>query len=84
MKLACVIHRYGPQVAGGSEAHCRAIALRLAQRHDVTILTSCATDYVTWRNAVPRGESRDGRVRVLRFPVDRPRPMNQTPACEHI
>ena len=77
MKLACVIHRYGPQVAGGSEAHCRAIALRLAERHDVTVLTSCATDYVTWRNAVPRGEFRDGRIRVLRFPVDRPRPMGR-------
>ena len=77
MTLACVIHRYGPQVAGGSEAHCRAIAQRLAERHDVTVLTSCATDYVTWRNALPRGESRDGGVKVLRFPVDRPRPMNR-------
>lgn len=77
MKLACVIHRYGPQVAGGSEAHCRSIAQRLAERHDVTVLTSCATDYVTWRNAVPRGESRDRGVRVLRFPVDRPRPMGR-------
>jgi glycosyltransferase involved in cell wall biosynthesis len=77
MKLACVIHRYGPQVAGGSEAHCRAIALRLAERHDVTVLTSCATDYVTWQNAVPRGESRDRGVCVLRFPVDRPRRMGR-------
>lgn len=75
MKIACVIHRYGPQVAGGSEAHCRAIARRLAERHDVTVLTSCATDYVTWRNALARGESQDGAVRVIRFPVDHQRPM---------
>jgi glycosyltransferase involved in cell wall biosynthesis len=77
MKLACVVHRYGPQTVGGSEAHCRAIAHRLAERHEVTVLTSCATDYVTWRNELPAGESRDGPVRVLRFPVDRPRHLNR-------
>ena len=77
MKLACVIHRYGPQATGGSEAHCRAIATRLAERHDVTVLTSCATDYVTWRNVVRPGESSDGKVRVIRFPVDRPRDLNR-------
>ena len=33
MKLACVIHRYGAELAGGSEAHCRAIAHQLAARH---------------------------------------------------
>jgi glycosyltransferase involved in cell wall biosynthesis len=77
MKLACVIHRYGPQATGGSEAHCRAIALRLAPRHDVTVLTSCATDYVTWRNVLSPGESSDGSVRVVRFRVDRPRDLNR-------
>jgi len=77
MKLACVVHRYGPQSAGGSEAHCRAIAQRLAVHHDVDVLTSCAVDYVTWRNVLPAGESRDGRVRVVRFPVDRPRHLNR-------
>jgi glycosyltransferase involved in cell wall biosynthesis len=78
MKLACVIHRFGPQMTGGSEAHCRAIALQLAaQGHDVEILTSCATDYVTWANALPAGESQDGPLRVMRFPVSRPRHLNQ-------
>lgn len=77
MKLACVIHRYGAQVTGGSEAHCRAVASRLAHRHDVTVLTSCATDYVTWQNALPAGESQDGPVRVMRFRVDRPRDLNR-------
>jgi glycosyltransferase involved in cell wall biosynthesis len=77
MKLACVVHRYGPEATGGSEAHCRAIAQRLAERHEVTVLTSCATDYVTWRNVLPPGESRDGAVRVLRFPVDHPRRLNR-------
>lgn len=73
MKLACVIHRYGAEIAGGSEAHCRAIAERLSARHDVTVLTSCAQDHLTWRNFYPAGETRVGPVRVLRFPVARTR-----------
>jgi hypothetical protein len=78
MKLACVIHRFGPQITGGSEAHCLAIATQLAAAgHDVEILTSCATDYVTWANALPEGESREGALRVRRFPVTRPRHLNR-------
>ncbi|HXK09366.1 MAG TPA: glycosyltransferase family 4 protein [Vicinamibacteria bacterium] len=77
MKLGCVIHRYGADVTGGSEAHCRGIAERLAERHDVTVLTSCARDYLTWRNAYPPGETSEGRVRVRRFPVARPRDLRR-------
>jgi glycosyltransferase involved in cell wall biosynthesis len=79
MKLACVIHRFGPQITGGSEAHCRAIALQLATQrgHEVDVLTSCATDYVTWANALPAGESQDGPLRVRRFPVAHPRHLNR-------
>ena len=73
MKIACVIHRYGADVAGGSEAHCRQLAERLVGRHDVTVLTTCAADYVTWANAYPAGASRLGGVSVVRFPVRRPR-----------
>jgi glycosyltransferase involved in cell wall biosynthesis len=73
MKLACVVHRYGTDVTGGSEAHCRGIAERLAERHDVTVLTTCAISYVTWRNAYPPGESTIDGVRVHRFRVQRPR-----------
>jgi glycosyltransferase involved in cell wall biosynthesis len=73
MKLACVIHRFGADIAGGSESHCRVVAEHLAADHDVTIITTCAKDHVTWKNHYPRGESQIGRLRVLRFPVARPR-----------
>ena len=73
MKLAFVVQRYGADIAGGSEAHCRDLALQLSASHDITVLTTCARDYVTWANAEPAGQSPDGRVRVLRFPVRRPR-----------
>src|SRR5215208_4599760 len=75
MKLACVVHRFGADIAGGSEGHCRLVAEHLAATHDVTIVTTCAQDHITWRNHYPAGESRDGAVRVLRFPVARERSM---------
>ena len=73
MKLACVIHRFGADIAGGSESHCRAVAQHLAETHDVTVLTSCAHDHVTWDNHYPAGDSIDGRLRVRRFPTVRRR-----------
>jgi glycosyltransferase involved in cell wall biosynthesis len=88
MKLACVVHRFGADIAGGSEGHCRLIAEHLAARHDVTILTTCAKDHITWRNHYPPGETRlradgdparpDGpTLRVLRFPVAHERDMRR-------
>ena len=73
MKLACVVQRFGAEVTGGSEGHCRVVAEHLASHHDVTVLTSCAQDYVTWRNVYPAGASRIGPVNVVRFPVARQR-----------
>src|SRR5581483_4319128 len=84
MKLACVIHRYGAEVTGGSEAHCRAVAQRLAARHDVTVLTSCAKDYVTWRDEYPPGASMDGAVRVIRFRVARTRNLHEFRALSEL
>ena len=73
MKLAFVVQRYGTGIAGGSEMHCRQLAERLASRHDITVLTTCARDYVTWENVHPPGISTENGVRVHRFPVARPR-----------
>jgi glycosyltransferase involved in cell wall biosynthesis len=84
MKLACVIHRFGADIAGGSEAHCRGVALQLAARHDVTILTTCAKDHVTWGNAYPAGDSMDGALRVRRFPVERTRSLARFNDLSHV
>jgi glycosyltransferase involved in cell wall biosynthesis len=77
LRLACVVHRFGADIAGGSEAHCRAVAAALAARHDVTILTTCARDHVSWRNEYPAGVSQDGRLRVHRFAVNRERSLHR-------
>jgi glycosyltransferase involved in cell wall biosynthesis len=73
VKLAFVVQRYGAGIAGGSEMHCRQLAERLSSRHDITVLTTTARDYVTWENALPVGVSVENGVRVHRFPVARPR-----------
>jgi glycosyltransferase involved in cell wall biosynthesis len=77
MKLACVIHRFGDDIAGGSEAHCRHVAEHLATAHDVTILTTCARDHISWSNEYPPGERSFGRLRILRFPVARQRSLHR-------
>ncbi len=73
MKLAVVVQRYGADINGGAELHARYIAERLARTHEVEVLTTCARDYVTWRNELPAGEERVGPVRVRRFEVSRER-----------
>ena len=77
MRLCCVVHRFGADIAGGSEGHCRAIAERLAERHDVTVLTTTARDHVSWRNEYPAGTSSLGALRVHRVPVARPRVLRE-------
>jgi glycosyltransferase involved in cell wall biosynthesis len=73
LRLCFVIQRFGLEVAGGSELHCRWLAGRLARRHDVRVVTTCALDYLEWRNHYPAGEDRVDGLPVLRFPVRRPR-----------
>ena len=73
MNIGFVVQRYGEGVDGGAEAHCRAVAQRLAPKHQVRVLTTCAQDYLSWANHFPPGRSQLEGVEVLRFPVARPR-----------
>ena len=67
MKLAFVIQRYGPEVAGGAEAHCRGLVRALKPRHQIEVLTTCALDYITWKNHYPAGTTTIDDVPVTRF-----------------
>src|SRR5688572_874564 len=73
MKLAVVVQRYGADISGGAELHARYIAERLARHADVTVLTTCARDYVSWRNEFPPGADTINGIRVERFRVSRER-----------
>lgn len=73
MKIAFVIQRYGLEVNGGAELLCRTVAEHLTKTTNIEIITTCAIDYVTWKNEYPVGTSVLNNVIVHRFPVDFPR-----------
>lgn len=69
MKIAFIIHRYGADIVGGSEYHCRRIAEQFAARHTVEVLTTTASDYVTWKEGYKEGVETVNGVTVRRFRV---------------
>lgn len=72
-KIALVNQRYGLEVNGGSELHCRQYAERLTKWYDVEVLTTCALDYTDWANHYPEGVSEINGVTVRRFPIEKQR-----------
>ncbi|MFK7823687.1 MAG: glycosyltransferase family 4 protein [Oligoflexales bacterium] len=76
MKVAFVVARYGAEVNGGAELHCRMIAERLKNEWDIEILTSCALDYIHWSNHYTKGLCDVNGVKTRRFEVDYERPIN--------
>lgn len=65
-RLAFVVQRYGADVTGGSESLAKAVAERLTD-YRVTVFTTCARDYVTWRNELPEGAEEVAGIEVIRF-----------------
>jgi glycosyltransferase involved in cell wall biosynthesis len=73
VKVGIVVQRYGAEINGGAELHARYVAERLARHVQVEVLTTCATDYVTWRNSLPATVETVHGITVRRFPVVRER-----------
>lgn len=76
MRVAFIVQRYGPEILGGSEHACRLTAEHLADRHQVEVLTTCARDYITWKNEYPEGADRIRGVTVRRFATSRTRDLD--------
>jgi glycosyltransferase involved in cell wall biosynthesis len=74
LRLAFVVQRYGLEVNGGAELHCRwhAEALRV-RGHAVEVFATRAVDHIEWRNGYPEGTAHVNGVPVHRFRVKRPR-----------
>src|SRR5215216_2093924 len=73
LSLGIVVQRYGADINGGAELHARYVAEHLAAHADVRVLTTCARDYLTWKNALAPGEDKVHGIPVERFPVARER-----------
>jgi glycosyltransferase involved in cell wall biosynthesis len=73
MKIAFVVQRYGLEINGGAELHCRWVAEHMQKYGPVEVLTSRAFDYITWRDHYPEGEEVVNGIPVRRFSVARPR-----------
>jgi glycosyltransferase involved in cell wall biosynthesis len=73
MKIAFVVQRYGLEINGGAELHCRWVAEHLRKHAEVEVLTTKSADYLTWRNQYSRDVEEINGVTIRRFPVVRPR-----------
>jgi len=73
LRIAFIVQRYGTEIFGGAEYHCRLIAERVAEKHQVDVLTTCARDYISWKNEYPEGSDRLRGVTVRRFATSRVR-----------
>ena len=69
-RLAIVVQRCGEGVVGGSEALAWQWATVLSGTYDVDVLTTTATDAVSWANEVPGGTQTSEGVVIRRFKVD--------------
>ena len=78
MRVCFVVQRYGLEINGGAELHCRWVAEHMAKYWEVEVLTTQAYDYVTWMNHYPETETVVAGIPVRRFPVSRPRSRRST------
>ena len=72
-KICFISVRYGLEVNGGAELHCRQLAEHMAKNFDVDIFTTKAKDYITWENEYPNDIDIVNGLTVYRFPVEKER-----------
>lgn len=71
MRILFVVQRYGAEVNGGAEQHCRWLAEAMNDLgHEVHVATTKARDYATWADHYPEQQTDLNGVVVHRFPVD--------------
>lgn len=73
-RIAIVVHRCHPTIAGGAEALAVNYAELLGSEHSVDILTTCSDDLATWENVFPEGWEYHKKFRICRFSVTIQRP----------
>ncbi len=73
-KIAIVVQRCGKSIAAGAEVYAYELAKALSQSHTthplhVDIYSSQSDDYIAWNNNLPKEESVNPYLKIIRFPV---------------
>lgn len=84
LRVGFVVQRCGTEVTGGAELSCLQIAQHMSKHWDTVVLTTCALDYMEWRNYYPEGCQQCGGTTIHRFPVDTPRDVEQFNALSRL
>lgn len=72
-KILMITARFLEHASGGAEKLAYDYASILSESNDVTVCTSCANDYVSWKNEFSKGETKENSIRILRFSVSQTR-----------
>ncbi len=72
-RIAIVTPRFSDKLVGGAEILALNFAKILSNQFEVTVLTTTALDYITWRNEFLPGNYEWGGIQLKRFSVDRKR-----------
>ncbi|TGL39115.1 glycosyltransferase [Leptospira perdikensis] len=76
-KILIITARFLEHASGGAEKLAYDYASILSESNDVTVCTSSAKDYVSWKNEFPKGETKENSIRILRFPVTQTRKISK-------
>lgn len=74
-KILIITARFLENASGGAEKLAHDYASILSESNDVTVCTSCAKDYVSWKNEFAKGQNLENQIRIIRFPVNQTRNM---------
>ncbi|MCG6150784.1 glycosyltransferase family 4 protein [Leptospira bandrabouensis] len=74
-KILIITARFLENASGGAEKLAHDYASILSESNDVTVCTSCAKDYVSWKNEFQKGQNLENQIRIIRFPVNQTRNM---------
>jgi glycosyltransferase involved in cell wall biosynthesis len=72
-KIAIVIPRFFPEIAGGAEKLALDYVNILKNHYKVEVFTTCAKDYITWKNELKEGSELWNGVTIHRYKVKKPR-----------
>lgn len=70
LRICFVSMRYGSEVTGGAEYLCRLIAEQMTKYYDISVITTKAKDYLTWKDYYSSSHEVINNVKIHRFSVD--------------